>query len=145
MLRELYAYLTAVSLTGLIAAVMLLAACASAPGPSGTARVTGTVLYRERIALPPDAIVTVQLQDVSRQDVAATVLAEQVIRTEGRQVPFSFALEYDPAAIQSNHRYVVRATIRSGDTLLFTTTQSYPVLGADGLSNAEIVVQRVGA
>jgi len=145
MVRALYAYLAVAPPTRLIALGILLAACASAPGPGAAARVTGTVLYRERIALPPDAVVTVQLQDVSRQDVAATVLAEQVIRAEGRQVPFSFALEYDPAAIQANHRYVVRATIRSGDRLLYTSTQSYPVLGPGGPSSIEIVVQRVGS
>ena len=58
--------------------------------------VTGTITYRERIALPENAIVNVQLQDVSLQDVAATVIAETTITTPGqvpiRRTPTSFSL-----------------------------------------------------
>ena len=46
--------------------------------------VTGTVDYRERMALPPDAVVEVRLSDVSRQDVAAPVIAETTVLPEGR-------------------------------------------------------------
>ena len=35
------------------------------------------VAYRERIALPDDAQVTVVLQDVSKMDTAAVVIAKQ--------------------------------------------------------------------
>ena len=37
------------------------------------AAVTGSVAYRELIALPPDAVLEVRLSDVSRQDVAAVI------------------------------------------------------------------------
>lgn len=50
-----------------------------APTPASRATVTGTVTYRERIALPPGATVTVRLQDVSRADAPAEVLAEEMI------------------------------------------------------------------
>ena len=48
------------------------------------AAVTGTVTYRQRIALAPGSVITVQIQDVSRMDVAAEVIGEQVITTTGR-------------------------------------------------------------
>ena len=75
--------------------------------------VTGTVAYRERMALPPDAVVEVRLSDVSRQDVAAPVIAETTILPEGRQVPIPFELRYDPGKIEPNRVYALRATIRS--------------------------------
>ncbi|HAN28766.1 MAG TPA: hypothetical protein DCP75_13790, partial [Haliea salexigens] len=37
--------------------------------------IEGTVLYRERMMLPPDAQLDIQLEDVSRADAPATVLA----------------------------------------------------------------------
>ena len=53
---------------------------------------SGTVWYRERIALPDDGVVvTVELRDVSKADVAAPLLAQQVIETPG-QVPIEFSL-----------------------------------------------------
>nr|MBA3259287.1 YbaY family lipoprotein [Gemmatimonadales bacterium] len=65
-----------VGLTALLAAG-LAAGCAGASQPPAEGeRVTGTVAYRERMALPGDAVVQVQLSDVSLQDVAAPVIAE---------------------------------------------------------------------
>ena len=59
-------------------------ACAmgvSSPGgtPASGATVTGSVRYRERIALPPGATVTERLQDVSRADAPAEVLTKRVV------------------------------------------------------------------
>ncbi len=81
--------------------------------PATTATVTGTVTYLSVSPLPPSATVTVQLLDTSRQDVAATVLAEQVITANGLQVPFPFTLTYDPAKIDLSGTYSVRAEIRN--------------------------------
>jgi putative lipoprotein len=110
----------------------------------GTGTVTGTVTYRERIALPPDAVVRVQLQDVSRADAPATVVAETSFPTGGKQVPFPFTLTYDPAQIRPTNSYAVRATIESGGQLLFTTTTRYAVITMGNPTNVDIVVQQVG-
>ena len=96
--------------------------------PAGGGTVTGTVTYRECMALPADAEVQVLLADVSRQDAPAPTLAEATIRPDGRQVPLPFELRYDPAAIEANHTYAVRASIRSAGRLLFSTTTAYHVL-----------------
>ena len=58
---------------------------AASPAPTGV--LTGTVAYRHRIALPPHAVIDVQLQDVSLQDVPATVIASERYIAEGRQAP----------------------------------------------------------
>jgi uncharacterized lipoprotein YbaY len=58
---------------------------------AGEAVLSGTVAYRERIALPSGAVVDIKLLDVSRMDVAAEVMAETAIRPE-HQVPIPFEL-----------------------------------------------------
>ncbi len=73
--------------------------------------ITGTVAYRERIALPPHAVVTVALEDVSLADAPAKVLAKQTFETEGKQVPLAFELSYNSNDIKPNHRYSLRARI----------------------------------
>ena len=86
--------------------------------------VTGTVTYLERSALPPTAVIEVQLQDVSKMDAPAEVISTQTIEAQGKQVPFPYELKYDPAKIDPAHRYAVRATIKDGGKLLFTSTTS---------------------
>jgi putative lipoprotein len=103
------------------------------------------VRYLSRIALPPDAEVRVTLEDVSRADAPATVIAEQTIPTRGRQVPIPFELQYDPAKIDPSHRYAVRAQIRAGDELKFTSTTANPVLTQDAPSSVDLTLQPVRA
>jgi putative lipoprotein len=111
---------------------------------ASTAQVTGTVTYRPRIALPPDAVITVQIQDVSLADATAEIIGEQVIQAEGRQVPFDYAVSYDPDEIQPNDRYSMSARIESGDgTLLFASDTNIPVITeGNPTSEVEIVVQQ---
>lgn len=83
--------------------------------------ISGTVSYRERIALPENAVVTVTLEDISLADAPSTVIATQEFITDGKQVPFAFELSYDNNKIQPNHRYNMRATIHVDGKLRFTT------------------------
>ena len=85
------------------------------------AQIEGSVVYRERMLLPPGVEVEVQLEDVSRPDAMATVLTSVRWTPEG-SVPYPFVLEYDPADIDPRRTYALRATIKEGDRLLFTTT-----------------------
>ncbi len=128
---------------------LVAAACATAPRPqpsaASPATLSGTVTYLPRIALPPDAVVEVQLKDVSLADAPAKVLAEQTITTAGRQVPIPFTLRYDAADIQQQHTYAVRAAIRDADgTLRWTSDTMHPVLTRDAPSDGvEIRVVQV--
>ena len=138
----------------IVLGVLLLAACtpgsinATKPaGPSAPASaVTGTVTYLQRSALTPTAVIEVQLQDVSKMDAPAEVISTQAIEANGKQVPFAYELKYDPAKIDPAHRYTVRATIKDGDKLLFTSTTIIPVItnGAP-TSNVEIIVEPVSS
>ncbi|HEY3516677.1 MAG TPA: YbaY family lipoprotein [Gammaproteobacteria bacterium] len=131
------------------AALVALAGCG--PDDDAAVRATegvlaGTVSYRERVALPADAMIGVRLEDVSRADVAATVLAEQRIAAEGRQVPVPFELRYPAERIEANRTYGVRAEIRAADgELMFTTTTHHGVLqGGEAPSGpVDILLERV--
>lgn len=133
---------------GLFSLVLLLTGCSVATvvpeagsGPSANL-VTGTVTYRERIALPPTAVVTVRLVDVSLADAPSVLVAEQVITTAGRQVPFEFALEYDASRIQPSHTYAVQVRIEDGGRLLFISDTMNPVITRGAPTRVDIVVRR---
>ena len=115
---------------------------ADSEGLSGT--LSGTVTYLLRIALAPDAVVEVTLQDVSKADAPAKVISSQKIETQGAQVPVAYSLRYDPAQIDAKNTYAVRATITEGGKLTWTSTKRYPVLtrGAP-VDNVEIIVEQV--
>lgn len=112
--------------------------CTAATSESGAAAaqntailsgiLTGTVTYRQRIALPTGSVITVELQDVSRADAAATVLATQTITTSGETVPIAFELVYDPGQIAERFSYAVRAQIHSNGVLRWTSMEQYAVL-----------------
>ena len=100
-----------------------LPACASTGVPAErTLAVTGSIAYRERIALPPTARIEVRLDDVSRADAPATNMATQSFASEGKQVPFAFTLTVDRADIDPRHSYAVSARITDADgKLMFIT------------------------
>jgi copper homeostasis protein (lipoprotein) len=90
-------------------------------------RVKGTATYRERMALPDSALFEAVLEDVSRADAAAEVIARTRIEHPGNP-PIRFEIMYEPTKIEQNHDYSVRARITDGERLVFTTVQNYPVL-----------------
>ncbi|MBC3954476.1 YbaY family lipoprotein [Pseudomonas triticifolii] len=108
----------------LILATALLGACSSPQTPH--ASLDGEVFYLQRIALPPSAVLSVSLQDVSKADVAALQLARQSGPVKG-QVPLAFHLEYDAAQVQPGHRYAVSAIIEADGKLLFISTEQHAV------------------
>ena len=100
--------------------------------------IEGTVTYRERMMLPPGSYLEVQLQDISIADAPAQVLATLEQPLQGGP-PYTFALDFDQAAVVPRHTYSLRATIRRGDALLFTSTEYIdPFAGP-----AEITLTRV--
>jgi putative lipoprotein len=104
------------------------------------ATVAGTLLYQERIALPPTALVTVALEDVSRADAPSVTVALTSFTAGGRQVPLPFELSYDPSTIDERYRYNVRATIAVDGRVQFRTTQTYPVLTQGSPSSVVLVL-----
>lgn len=104
------------------------------------AQVTGTVTYRQRIALPADAVLSVQLVNVSRQDAPTTVLAEQVGPASGTvSQPYAFTLGYDPQQIVASNTYAVQARITVGGQVRFVSTQTHLVI-TQGRPTANLTV-----
>lgn len=144
------------ALSGLAVAVAL-TACADksadiqtpAPNPntSGVATqptiqqpsVTGSVWIRQKVALPPDAVLTVTLSDASLTDSPSKVLAQKAVRTEGKQAPFSFVLPFNPSDVQPNARILLSAAISVDDKLVFVTDTVKPVINQGG-TKADLVL-----
>ena len=97
-------------------------------GRKPNASVSGTVTYRERIALTPGATLEVELRDVSYADASAPLIARQTISGPG-QVPIKFKVEYNREDIDSRNRYSVSAQIIESDgRLAFTNDTAYEVI-----------------
>lgn len=121
---------------------LLITACAvDSPTPAQSKTVTGSVTYRERIALPPSAVIKVRLVDASRADAPATVIGEQVIKAAGRQIPFAFEIAYDPKRIEERFTYAVQARIEDEDgRLRFISDRHYPVLTRGAGRHVDLVL-----
>jgi putative lipoprotein len=102
--------------------------------------VSGTVTYRERMALPPGAVVVVSLLDVSRADAPAVTMAEQRIEVE-HQVPIPFSLRIDADRFDPRYRYSVAARIEIDGRPAWMSDTHHPVT-VDGVADLEIVVVR---
>jgi len=111
--------------------------------PAAASAVSGTVAYRERIAMPENALLTVQLQDVSRADAPAEVVAEQKVTFAGRQVPLPFELTYDPAKIDPKHTYSISARITVDGQLRFLNTSAYRVITQGNPSKVNLLLHSV--
>lgn len=83
--------------------------------------VSGTVWFRERIALPPGAIATVKLVDTEGE-----VLAASAIDAPG--VPTEFTLTVDPGFVADPSTLLIWAMLRS-DVGVWGTTELVPVEG----------------
>ncbi len=125
----------------LVMVIMLVAAGSAGLGEAEEA-IRGTAMYRERIALPPNAIFEAKLEDISRADAPAEVLGR--VHIEAPRVPIRFEIPYDPASIDERHTYAVRADIRVDGALRFMTDTVYPVLTRGAGNEVEILLRSVG-
>ena len=105
--------------------------------------VSGSAAYLQRIAMPPEAVLTVRVEDVSRADAPALVLVEMHEPFGARQVPIPFSLKVPSAAIDPRFSYAVRATITVGGELRFTTTRNYAVLTRGAPNKVDLVLDAV--
>jgi putative lipoprotein len=106
--------------------------------------IDGTAVYRERIALSPNAVFEAALLDVSRVGTPSEAIAQVRLVRPG-QVPIRFQIAYDARRIDPARHYVVRASIREGGHVVFATDRAYPVLTRGRGRRVSILLQRVGA
>lgn len=150
-------FLHRTALAATVASAVLLTACAQqSPAAGDSARTTsvatansveGTVSWRERIALPPDAVLVVQLQDTSRADAPAQVIEQQAIRLQNLQPPHNYRLSVDPKKLNPSAMYTVTARVTSngGNTLHFINDRANPVLTQGAGNKVDMVLVRTGS
>ena len=111
--------------------------------PSGrnpNASVSGTVTYRERLALSPGARLVVELRDVSYADAPSTLIARQTITDPG-QVPIKFKVQYNRDDIDSRNTYSIKADIIESDgRLAFTNDTAYEVITRGNPNKVDMVL-----
>jgi copper homeostasis protein (lipoprotein) len=123
-----------------VAAVLV---AAVVPVAEATDVIRGTATYRERMALPPDAVLEVILEDVSRMDAPAEVMGRVEVSNPGNP-PFTFEIPYQADAVDDRHTYSVRARITVDGRLMFTTDTVAPVLTRGAGREVELLLTRVG-
>jgi putative lipoprotein len=128
---------------GLGRLALVLFCAVGSEGPA-SGQVKGTATYRERIAMPPDAVFEATLEDVSKADARAEVIGQARIERPGNP-PIRFEITYDPSGINPKHRYAVRARILVDGKLFFITDQSYPVLTGGQGNEVALLLRRVGS
>jgi putative lipoprotein len=126
------------------ALVAVVAACSQSRPPRDVATVSGTVTYRERMALPETARVEIQILDVTNEDAEPSLVSEKLVEAPG-QVPIAFSIAYDPRSIDPTHTYALRVKIRVGDELWFASPFDLRVLTAGNPTRAEIVLDGISA
>jgi len=97
---------------------------------SNVLAVSGTVLFREKLAMPPGGVVTVKLVDTAGEVLAATSI-------DAENGPTEFVLHADPADVVDTTQLLIWARLRS-DAGVWGTTDLVPV--ADP---TEVVVTRI--
>ena len=144
-----------VSLMVLLIAVMLgMASCQDGadgigstpqivPAQGANASVSGTVSYRERLALTDGATLKVELRDVSYVDAPAPLIASQTINNPG-QVPVRFRVEYNRDDIDPRNTYSVSARITESDgRLAFINDTAYEVITRGNPSRVDMLLVMV--
>nr|WP_295383318.1 YbaY family lipoprotein [Pseudoxanthomonas sp.] len=133
-------------------AALLLALAACQPKPAADARaaptadaattIHGEAAYRERIAAPPGAVLTVQLIDNRLADTPTAIIASTEVK-DAKGPPFAFDLPYDAAKIRPDGSYGLHASLRDGTgKLWFVTDTRTNVVPGDGQA-AKLAMIRV--
>jgi putative lipoprotein len=112
-----------------LGALLTLAACQSRE--PDTLPVTGTITWASGEPLPADAVVSVQLRDISRADAPAPLVALQEI-TSATTPPMAFSLQMPATGIDPRASLSIGVRITSGDRLIYIsdTVNPVPVTGA---------------
>lgn len=137
----------------LIVTIAFIASCASTEPPAQSADaspaaappvISGTAMYRERMALPPNAVFVAVLEDVSLADSKATEIARTTILRPSPP-PIRFSISFDSSKIDSKRSYSVRARIRVDGKIWFASDSAHPVLTRGAGNTVDILLKRISA
>ena len=138
-------------IAGVLIALLASAACRSEVDPANStlevtsgkdanASVSGTVTYRERLALSDGASLVVEIRDTSYADAAAPLVARQTISSPG-QVPIKFKVGYNRDDINPRNTYSISASIIEADgRLAFTNDTAFDVITGGNPSKVDMLL-----
>jgi putative lipoprotein len=110
----------------ILSATVALASCGSS---TNKAAITGVITHSHPMALPVGYVVTVQIQDTTKADAPGKKIAEQVIKSQGDEIPMPFEVVYDPGKINPNHTYSLSVKIEdSAGKMVYTNNTSVQVI-----------------
>ena len=102
----------------------------ASPSPSPPAPtqgvVSGTVTYVQRVALPPNSVVHVEIDDVTVVSTLVKIAEADIQATH--QVPIAFSLPYDLSKIDTTHHYVLNARILTGGVVIYFNKTAVPII-----------------
>lgn len=100
--------------------------------PDARPAIQGQAIYRERMAAPPGATLTVQLIDNQLAETPDAVIAITQVH-DAKGPPFAFALPYDAGKLRAGGSYGLHASLRDAEgTLWFVTNTRAPVVPGSG-------------
>lgn len=131
-------------LNRLLWAVPMGLALAYAPAAhAATAFLQGEATYLARVMPPPEAVLVVTLEDVSRAGAPSREVASQRISLKGGP-PYSWRIAYDPAMLEGPS-HALRARIEVAGQLWMSTDTRYPAFGPGAQAQPELVLRMVGS
>lgn len=107
--------------------------------------VTGSVFYRDRSALPPQAMVSVVLADASEVGAPAKILSQVLFPAAGKQVPINFSLPYSKKQAENAKRIIASARIEVDGRVIYNTNRVFEVITNDKTGDVNIMVDRTAA
>ncbi len=117
--------------------------CTPTAVPAATAVLRGQATYRARILPPPNAVLVVTLEDVSRADAPAREIASAQMALKSGP-PYAWRMAYDKDAVEGS-RQVLRARILVDGKLFMSTDQGHQALGDHAVKVPSLLLQQVQA
>ena len=109
---------------------------------ANSSTLNGELVYRERLPLPSDAIITIQIEDLTRPYAAVRGGQISIRPTAGTSIPFEIA--YDSNYIFQEDTYQVRAYVTSGGRTILETTQPQRVITQGNPSKVRLNLVAIG-
>jgi uncharacterized lipoprotein YbaY len=100
--------------------------------------ITGSALYRERIAMPDNAVFAAELVERMSGSVIASMRRESA-----GNPPYQIRIAYDPAKIEDKLGYGVRASVIVDGTPIFTTEDMPDVITRGAPREVTIIMRKV--
>jgi putative lipoprotein len=119
-------FMNKLSITVILCAAILLSGCDKT---SHKMAVTGIIDHPHRMVLPSGSVINVLLMDTTKAGSPGKKIAEEVIKSEGEEIPMPFVVVYDPGRINEEHTYSITVKVLDeAGKLVYTNQDSVPVI-----------------